>query len=228
MKQYALVEAFLSPQGEGARVGTINVFVRFAGCNLQCVDGKALGRPLQGREVDAKFFCDTDFAQAKGRMTAEEIVELVKRLDVGSCGWVILTGGEPSLQVDGELVRWLRSAGYKLAIETNGTGASWSLFHSMYDWISCSPKPGTRVGLEEADEVRCVVKAGQAPDARGVRAKHYFVSPAFKAPTADKLAGWSASPADLDPEACAWAVEWCRHNPMWRVSMQVHKLLGVR
>lgn len=234
MKVYSVNEMFYSLQGEGRRAGTANVFLRFAGCNLQCVV-EASGK--DPREVEAGFNCDTDFRRGD-KMTAEEVVERVVALDKSKAvdngrrparvGWVIATGGEPTLQLDTALVARLASAGYSTALETNGTKAD---LPAGVRWVSCSPKPGSKVLLQQADEVRCVIRPGQQPDAMGVKAKHYFVSPAFHAPTVealDQLGGWDADEADLAAEALEWAISWCLENPRWRLSVQQHKLWGVR
>ncbi len=229
MKTYAINECFYSPQGEGHRVGTMNVFLRFAGCNLQCVDAAQMDRPLRGNEIDAGFFCDTDFHHGQ-KLTLDEVLDLVKKTDESravsknGCGWVICTGGEPTLQLDADLVGALHRLGYRIAIETNGT----HLPPPAIDWISCSPKHSSKVVLECADEIRVVLKAGEEPDTHGVKAQHRFVSPAFRAPTADKIAGFHGSHEDLDPEAVRWCLGFIRHNPLWRISIQTHKILGVR
>ena len=229
VKTYSINECFYSPQGEGHRSGTMNVFLRFAGCNLQCVDAKKLDRPLQGNEIDAGFHCDTDFAKVQ-KLTLEEVIDLVKKTDKGGCGWVILTGGEPTLQADSALIRALRRARYYIAIETNGTRWADILDEGddPVDFVSCSPKPGSKIELDEASEVRCVAKAGQIPNDGGIKARHYFVSPACDAPTADKITGFHGSVADFNREAMAWAVEYCSAHPKWRVSLQIHKILNVR
>lgn len=222
---YHVNECFYSLQGEGARAGTANVFLRFAFCNLQCVDLKKLGRPLQGTEVDAGFNCDTDFAKGE-KMTLERVVSLVRDTDEGRCKWVILTGGEPTLQADAPLLKALRVAGYKIAIETNGTRMIDG--HGLIDWVSCSPKRGSKVALLSASEVRVVVEPGQEPNAHGISAVHYFVSPACLAPTADKMERWESGPRDFVQEAISWATDWCLKHPRWRVSLQTHKILGLR
>jgi 7-carboxy-7-deazaguanine synthase len=217
-KTYSIKECFYSPQGEGHRAGRMNVFLRFAGCNLQCTVEK------EG------FNCDTDFYKGEP-MTLAQIVELVQKTDEGWCKNVIFTGGEPALQVDHDLCWALENVGYYLAIETNGT-QQFPL--KMRDgvgvnWVSCSPKPGAPVVIRTADEVRCVVQHGQIPDPQNIDADHYFVSPACNAPPAKIIKlGWKSSARDFDYVNMKWAVEWCRSNPKWRISLQTHKLLGVR
>lgn len=226
-KTYSINECFYSVQGEGARVGTANVFLRFAGCNLQCVDAAKLSRPMGPREVDAGFHCDTDFAKGI-RMTLAEVLSLVDSTDTGRSKCVILTGGEPTLQMDILLLAGLRRAGYHVAIETNGTVFLKPALVEYINWIACSPKPNTKIALDKANEIRCVVKPGQDPDPRGIAAGNLFVSPASFAPTAENVSGWKGSAQDFDKAAMAHAVAWCLKNPKWRISIQTHKLLGVR
>lgn len=210
MKNYVVNEIFYSLQGEGARAGTANVFIRFAGCNLQC---------SMEREG---FNCDTDFRSGK-RMTANEIVTEAKSLG-GRCRWVIFTGGEPMLQLDKELLQAFHAEGFCCAIETNGTRQI--PFH--LDWITCSPKPFSDIKLAFADEVKCVLSAGMSPNDFGINTSRRLVSPAFRAPAVDDIDAWKVSTGDLDATSLDWCVEWCKNNPEWQLSVQQHKLWGVR
>jgi 7-carboxy-7-deazaguanine synthase len=119
---YRVNEIFYSLQGEGVRSGSPNVFVRFSGCNQTC------------RKESHGFDCDTEFASGI-TMEAEAIVDEAKALSA-NCNWVILTGGEPGLQVDKHLIHFLHSRGYRIAIETNGSIE----LPSGLDWITVSPK----------------------------------------------------------------------------------------
>lgn len=218
---YTVKECFYSPQGEGHHVGRMNVFLRFTGCNLQC------------SEEREGFNCDTDF-QGGTRLSLGEVVQLVKDTDKGGCKRVIFTGGEPALQVDRALCDALNAEGYFLCIETNGTLPVFKVMTHGFGvhWISCSPKRGHVRVLKFVDEVRCVVREGEAPACSGIDADHYFVSPACNAPPvgSDKRlpSDWHASLADLNRRNIAWAVRWCEDHPQWRVSLQTHKVLGVR
>lgn len=195
MKRYMIKEIFHSVQGEGLRAGTPAVFVRFAGCNLAC------------NTAEHGFDCDTDFSGGE----AYSLGSLIDAVGIPfPVGWIILTGGEPALQVDQRLVDTLHALGWKLAIETNGTLP----LPKGLNWVCCSPKPGTKPVLYEADEVKCVVAAGQEPDHRGMRGE-YLISPAFKGD-------------ELDPDAVAWCMEWVLANPRWRLSLQTHKWIGAR
>lgn len=197
MKRFMVKEIFHSIQGEGVRAGTAAVFVRFAGCNLAC------------NVAEHGFDCDTDFVGGTS-YTIGELLDEVRHLAAG--GWIILTGGEPALQLDQSLVDVLHAAGYRLAIETNGTRT----LPRGLDWVCVSPKPGASVSpYIEADEVKYVLGAGQEPGPQVSRIEHRLVSPAFKGDEAD-------------PDAVAWCVEWVLAHPEWRLSYQLHKALGVR
>lgn len=198
MDTYRINEIFYSLQGEGVRAGTPALFVRFAGCNQVCT-AETVG-----------FDCDTDHAAAREMTPAEIIGEL--RSTGPRCEWVVLTGGEPALQVDRDLIDGLHEAGYRLAIETNGTIE----LPAGLDWITVSPKgPEGRIRQRTANEVKYVLTAGQPLPTSAVRADHYLVSPAFRK-------------GQLDPETLSWCIGLVQDNPPWRLSVQLHKLLGIR
>ena len=181
---YELVEIFESLQGEGRNMGRPCVFVRFAGCNLQCP------------------WCDTDVPQ---RFSAS-LDELLAELGQYKAKSVILTGGEPTMQKEmPELVAALKKAGYWIGVETNGTNdADWLGF---VDYVACSPKRGASVRLVEADEVRVVAEDEATADfcrkvRRQIAATDYYVSPcdhdgqidfATAKSVLSQLAGWALS-----------------------------------
>ena len=202
-KQYTVNEIFLSTQGEGARAGTQNVFLRFTGCNLQC---SIKPGPLS----PGGFDCDTEF-QSGRKLTAAEIVEEIHNVRQ-DCRWVIMTGGEPALQIDSGLLAALKAAGLKLAVETNGSKS----LPAGIDYIAVSPKVAEHcIRQVHADEVRYVRGYGQAIPKTAVRANRKFISPAFSGTTIDSR-----------------AEQWCRDlvaaNPSWELSIQNHKLAGMR
>lgn len=198
MQRYLVNEIFYSLQGEGVRAGTPNLFLRLSRCNLAC-------------KVETHGFdCDTEFESGRW-MIPEEILGEFKALSE-TCGWVILTGGEPALQADRELIDGLHAAGYKLAIETNG---SFELPEGI-DWITVSPKVAEHaIRQRVASEVKYVRGYGQAIPRTVVQAEHYLISPAFEG-------------ADVDPRTLDWCIRLCRDNPPWRLSVQQHKLWKVR
>jgi len=193
VKRYRVNEIFFSLQGEGVRAGTANLFIRFAGCNLRCT-------------VDRTgFTCDTDFQDGRP-MTLDEIIGRLREI-APHCRWVVLTGGEPALQVDQAMIDGLHAAGYRIAIETNGTVQ----LPEGIDWITVSPKTDRdTIRQRRADEVKYVRARGQPIPDNVVQADHWLISPAFEG---DRL----------DPETLAWCIELVKRHPAWRLSVQMHK-----
>ena len=194
---YRVNEIFLSLQGEGFWTGTPMVFLRFSGCNLACP------------------FCDTSHREYK-ELSVSGIVEEVLEA-AGDCRRVCITGGEPALQLDRDLIESLHSAGFKLHLETNGTQA----IPEGLDWITVSPKEGfvsgAKVVLNRADELKLVFdqKVDPSPWA-GFPATWHFLQPCDTGDR-EKNAGIVAS-----------AVEYILRHPVWRLSVQAHKFLGIR
>lgn len=221
VKTYVIREVFHSLQGEGARAGSTNVFLRFAHCNLQCAI-KTEG-----------FNCDTDF-HIGARRTIADIMGEIRSVDEtpGGCGWVIVTGGEPTLQYDDEIRYALQRQGYDVAIETNGTHP----LKGSVDYLAVSPKPGHPCVLPNADECRIVLKVGQVPDAAQLemasRSERLFISPAFFAPDAERIAAWNGQHhlfVDLlMPDSIRWCIDYVKKNPRFSLSIQQHKILGLR
>lgn len=197
---YAISECFYSLQGEGARAGTANVFLRFAGCNLKC------------RKDTHGFDCDTDlWGDGIQRSVAEVVAMVEEAAPAALCEWIVLTGGEPTLQLDQPLISALIGKGYSLAIETNGTRD----VPMGVDWIAVSPKRGEALEQRVADEVRYVVAEGDPLPRCEIIADHYFLSPA-------------AAGATIAQSTLRHCVGLCLENPKWRLSMQQHKIWGVR
>jgi 7-carboxy-7-deazaguanine synthase (Cx14CxxC type) len=208
---YAVKELFLTLQGEGVNAGRRAVFVRFAGCNL-----------WSGREQDRATavcqFCDTDFVGTDGA-GGDKFADADALADAVVAAWgegaarrfAVLTGGEPMLQVDDALVDALHARGFEIAIESNGTIAA----HPGLDWVCISPKAGSEVVQRSGDELKLVwPQAGT--DVAAIESwdfAHFLVQP-MDDPQAD---------ANRDA-AVAFAME----RPKWRLSLQTHKLLGLR
>jgi 7-carboxy-7-deazaguanine synthase len=198
MDRYRVNEIFYSLQGEGVRAGTPNLFLRFSRCNLEC------------RVETHGFDCDTEFESGRS-MTLPEIVAEMRALSA-ECRWVILTGGEPALQVDLELIGLLHAEGYSLAIETNGSVE----LPPGIDWVTVSPKVAEHaVRQRRAHEVKYVRGYGQGIPKTVVEAEHYLISPAFDG-------------AEVDRRTLDWCIRLCRENPPWRLSVQQHKQWSVR
>jgi 7-carboxy-7-deazaguanine synthase (Cx14CxxC type) len=201
---YAIKEIFLTLQGEGARTGRRAVFVRFSGCNL-----------WSGRERDraaaACTFCDTDFVGGSRYEIAELVARVRSLWGQAPSPYVVLTGGEPMLQVDEVLVKALKEAEFEIAIETNGTLPT----ERGIDWICVSPKAGTEVVQRKGDELKLVYpQLGADPsDYRGWDFQHFFLQP-MDGPARD-------ANTDL-------AIERCLSDGGWRLSVQTHKMVGIR
>jgi organic radical activating enzyme len=198
VKKYRINEIFYSVQGEGVRAGCASFFVRFSKCNLLCT------------VATHGFDCDTEFESGHDMSVGEILMELASLSQ--DCRWIVLTGGEPALQVDEEIIEALRMAGYLLAIETNGTVA----LPDGIDWITVSPKvPEEALRQRIADEVKYVRAVGQGVPQTVVEAKHYLISPAFDG---DRL----------PRETMDWCLALVRKHPTWRISVQQHKGWEVR
>jgi len=199
-----LVKEMFGPtlQGEGAHAGRAVVFLRFAACNLACPG------------------CDTDFSpHGAQRLSAGEIVARLRALDVGHTGHVVVTGGEPTLQWDAPLAAAIRGAGFRVHMESNGTRP----LAGPVDWLTVSPKPQhhpARVALADrlpADEVKVVIddsvdEAVLDGHAARWRCEHYFVQP------------WMD---DRYAHHLARTLALIHARPRWRLSLQLHKILGV-
>jgi 7-carboxy-7-deazaguanine synthase (Cx14CxxC type) len=208
---YAVKEMFLTLQGEGVNAGRRAVFVRFAGCNL-----------WSGREQDRATaicrFCDTDFVGtdgAGGGKFADAAALAAAAAEHWGPGqaerFVVLTGGEPMLQVDDALVDALHAAGFTIAIETNGTIPA----HPGIDWLCVSPKAGSEVVQRSGDELKLVWPQPGTDVAALERwdFTHFLVQPMDDAAAAENQAA-----------AVAFALE----RPGWRLTLQTHKALGLR
>jgi 7-carboxy-7-deazaguanine synthase len=208
---YAVKEIFYSLQGEGAQAGCPAVFCRFAGCNLW----NGHERYRAGAICQ---FCDTDFVGTDGPgggkfVGAADLAAAVagRWPDSTEQRLVICTGGEPLLQLDDALVDALHAEGFTVAIETNGTLPA----PAGVDWICVSPKAGAPLALREGNELKLVYPQPGAPPEHfeGLGFDHHLLQP-MDGPT---LAENTRS-----------AVEYCLAHPRWRLSLQTHKILGIR
>lgn len=207
---YAVKEIFYTLQGEGANAGRAAVFCRFAGCNL-----------WSGREQDraqaACDFCDTDFVGTDGPGGGKfgDSDALASAVEAAWAGgpdgrFVVLTGGEPALQVDRALIDALHARGFTIAIETNGTLP----LPAGLDWICVSPKAGSALQQTSGDELKLVFpQDGLAPESlAGLDFPRRYLSPM----DGPRLA-----------ENTRAAVAYIKANPGWRLSVQTHKQIGI-
>ncbi|MDR6853186.1 7-carboxy-7-deazaguanine synthase (Cx14CxxC type) [Sphingomonas sp. BE123] len=208
---YAVKEMFLTLQGEGVNAGARAVFVRFAGCNL-----------WSGREQDRATaickFCDTQFVGTDGLGggkfgDADALADAVAGFwgDGQERRFVVLTGGEPMLQVDGALVDALHARGFRIAIESNGTLP----VHPGIDWVCISPKAGSDVVQRRGDELKLVWPQAGTDVAELERwdFAHLLIQPMDDADAAANVQA---------------AVDFALANPRWRLTLQAHKAIGLR
>ncbi len=213
---YAVKEVFYTLQGEGANAGRPAVFCRFAGCNL-----------WNGREADrvdaACTFCDTDFVGTDGTdggrfATADARADAIaSQWPAGHDGrFVVCTGGEPALQMDDALVAALHARGFAIAIETNGTLP----LPEGLDWVCVSPKADAPLVVTSGDELKLVYPQTTAMPERfeHLAFDHFLLQPM------DGVAGeLGFRQANTDR-----AVDYCLAHPRWRLSVQTHKVIGIR
>jgi 7-carboxy-7-deazaguanine synthase (Cx14CxxC type) len=210
---YAVKEIYYTLQGEGANAGRAAVFCRFAGCNLWTGHEK-------DRSTAVCKFCDTDFVGTDGPgggrfALAEEIAQAVaSKWPSTAAGvarpFVVLTGGEPMLQVDGPLVEAFHASGMEVAIETNGTIA----VPDGIDWTCVSPKAGARLEQTHGDELKLAYpQQGASPDLyQGLGFRHFFLQPI------------DGPEREINVRL---AVGYCLSHPQWRLSLQTHKFIGL-
>jgi 7-carboxy-7-deazaguanine synthase len=210
---YFIKEIFYSIQGEGFHSGRPAVFCRFAGCNL-----------WSGKEADRKNalckFCDTDFMGTDGPeggqfRSAGELAKKVRQLwpqkDLKSAKpFVVCTGGEPLLQLDAQLIAALHEEGFEIAVETNGT----IMPPPDIDWICVSPKAGAELLLRSGQELKLVFPhMGAQPEKYDkLDFQHFFLQPMD---SADREANRQRT------------LDYVLTHPQWRISLQLHKILGV-
>jgi len=206
---YRVNEIFYTLQGEGAHSGIPAVFVRFSGCNLRCP------------------WCDTDFSDYTEMSAGEIVAEALALYDIPNerRKMVVLTGGEPSLQVDKPLLDALHAAGFYICIETNGTRP----LPEGIDWITCSPKEGTQLALKRVNEVKVVFTGTYDPEIwrQHLQAEHWLLQPLRYTGEWLMMSGideWEDDRNDNLPET----VRYILAHPFWRLSVQLHKIAGLR
>lgn len=198
-------ELFYSIQGEGFHTGSAAVFVRFSGCNLKCP------------------FCDTDFHEYT-EMSEDEVVNAVVKADINNCRFVVLTGGEPTMQLTDTFIDLLHQKGFYIAVESNGAFKDGNDFE--IDWLTISPKQpfvkGIPFAARQADEVKLVVTHETANSGimayyeDEITADHYYLQPC------------DTKDADENKRLIDAAVWLIKDNPKWKLSLQTQKIINVR
>ena len=208
---YSIKEIFYTLQGEGAQAGRPAVFCRFSGCNL-----------WSGRESDRATavckFCDTDFVGADGELggkfaNGSSLAEVINGLwpaSYAASKYVVFTGGEPLLQLDAGLIDSVHACGFEIAIETNGTLP----VPQGVDWVCVSPKVGSELLVRRGSELKVVIpQQGQVlEDYQALEFEHFFVQP-MDGPALE--------------QNTRLAIDVCKRNPKWKLSLQTHKLLQI-
>jgi 7-carboxy-7-deazaguanine synthase (Cx14CxxC type) len=210
---YAVKEIFLTLQGEGAQAGRRAVFLRFAGCNL-----------WSGLEKDRASaicqFCDTDFIGMDGEngarfADANALADKVAQIwgEGADHRYVVMTGGEPMLQVDAALVTALHQNGFEVAMESNGTIAA----EPSIDWVCISPKAGSDVVQRSGNELKLVwpQSGSNTSEMEGWDFAHFLIQP------------MDSGSESINQANIASATEFVQCNPKWRLSLQNHKILGL-
>ena len=208
---YSVKEIFYTLQGEGAHAGRPAVFCRFSGCTL-----------WSGREIDRASavcsFCDTDFVGTDGELGGKfagaaalaAVIDSQWPATYPAAKYVVFTGGEPLLQLDAELIDAMHQASFEIAIETNGTLP----VPAGVDWICVSPKMGAKLVVHQGNEIKVVIpQTGQdLATYQGLAFDNFFVQP-MDGPLAE--------------HNTRLAIDTCKRNPKWKLSLQTHKLLQI-
>ncbi len=215
---YSIKEAFYSLQGEGAQAGRPTVFCRFAGCNLW----SGLERDRASAQCD---FCDTDFVGVDG-LGGGKFVDAIKLASHLSSFWpieakgmasnqlrpyVVFTGGEPLLQLDESLINAMHNSGFEVGVETNGTIAA----PKGIDWLCVSPKGCADLVQQQGDELKLVYPQPDAMPQQFAKLdfKRFYLQP------------MESDHTESNTQA---ALDYCLAHPQWHLSLQTHKLLGIR
>jgi 7-carboxy-7-deazaguanine synthase len=208
---YSIKEIFYTLQGEGMQAGRPAVFCRFSGCNL-----------WTGREADRASavcqFCDTDFVGTDGEgggkfkdaATVAAAINALWPASYPASKYVVFTGGEPLLQLDTALIEQMHAVGFEIAIETNGTIE----VPPGIDWICVSPKMGAELKVRKGSELKVVIPQENQvlADYESLDFAHFFVQ---------------AMDGPLAAVNTRKAIEICKKNPKWKLSIQSHKLLQI-
>jgi 7-carboxy-7-deazaguanine synthase (Cx14CxxC type) len=208
---YSVKEIFYTLQGEGTHAGRPAVFCRFSGCNLWT--GKEIHRAMAMCK-----FCDTDFVGTDGELggkykDCDSLAQMINGLwpsTYAASKYVVFTGGEPLLQLDDALIESMHACGFEIAIETNGT----LMVPASVDWVCVSPKVGAMLQVRKGNELKVVIPQENQvlADYEALEFDNFFVQP-MDGPNVDSNT--------------RLAVEFCKKNPKWKLSLQTHKFLQI-
>lgn len=209
MKKYFIKEIFYSIQGEGFYSGRPAIFVRFSGCNFWSgIDSD--------RDKSICKFCDTDFNGIDGinggNYSLFQLIELLNAIKENTkCKFIVLTGGEPALQVDVELVVKMKELGFYISMETNGSIDVSKLY---LDWVTVSPKSKIKLEQKSGNELKLVFPQDGFDlfEFYELKFDHFFLQPKFD------------FEYQKNRQIC---LEYCLANPKWRLSLQIHKILDI-
>ncbi len=195
-------EVFYSLQGEGRRAGEPSIFIRVAGCSMSAAC------------LASGVLCDTEFASGTD-YTPEALLAAVRAAS-SDCRWIVWTGGEPTDRLSNTIVELFKTAGYLQAIETSGVRP----VSPGLDWVTVSPKVAEHALVrnftgQRVDELKYVRRMGQGIPVPALTASHYYLQP-------------HALGQQVDMESLRHCIELCKTNPQWSLSLQTHKLLGIR
>ena len=212
MTTYSVKEMFYTLQGEGANTGRAAVFCRFSGCNLWSGQEK-------DRENSVCTFCDTDFIGVDGDgggkfKSAEALANEARSHWAGSQRakpLIVCTGGEPLLQLDTALINALHAEGFEIAVETNGT----IMAPEGIDWICVSPKAGSEIIQTSGQELKLVFPQSEnTPEQfKDMKFEHFYLQP---------------KDDDKQAKNIQATITYCQKHPQWRLSLQTHKITGIR
>ena len=200
MKAFRVNDIFYSLQGEGRNTGRAAVFIRFAGCNMKC------------------SFCDTEF-NSFTEMTADEIVKAIADYPAR---FVVLTGGEPTLQVDEDFIELLHAHGYEVAMESNGTLPA----PKNLDWLTVSPKGKSISSVRQPDEIKIVFESEESLN-RILTDMHPSLDENADGPLLF-LQPCDTGDADRNAKIMSDCIDYIEHHPQWRLSLQTHKLINIK
>ncbi len=209
-KKYSVKEIFLTLQGEGYNAGQTAIFCRFSGCNLW--NGK------KEEQIDAICnFCDTDFVGINGENGGKYSLDLLSNKIASlwpknkNNKFVVFTGGEPLLQLDPPLIKKIKSKGFKIAIETNGTIRP----PKEIDWICVSPKVNSKLLVTKGNEIKLIYPQNNLNlnNYEKLNFDHYYLQPLDNNSSVDN---------------CKKVIKLVLNNPKWKLSIQTHKYLGIK